>query len=96
MSILGYILLFYIGFYFYRLAENHSKHKWLYAFLGVVFFFLGLFTYVLYVRIFKVDEINGFDIAMITMKSVLIGVLSSFIMFHLLDFIWKKNKINKN
>ncbi|CAM1368000.1 conserved membrane protein of unknown function [Tenacibaculum soleae] len=92
MSVFGYILLFYVGFYFYRLAENYNRNKWLYAFLGLVFFFIGCFGYVMYVRFFEMDEIQGFDIAMISIKSVGMGILFSFVMFHFIDFIWKKNK----
>ena len=94
MSALGYILLFYIGFYFYRLAENHNKNKWLYGLLGVVLFFISLFVSVLLERFFRGDEINEFDIAIISVKSIFIGTLVVFIVFQILDSLWERKKNN--
>ena len=96
MKILGYILIFYIGFYFYRLAENHQKKKWLFGIVGIATYFSGILIYPLYVRFFYVDEIDEFDISAISLKSSLIGLLFVFFLFQLLSLIWsRKKKTNK-
>ena len=65
MKALGYILIFYIGFYFYRLAENHSKNKWLFAILGVAAYFFGIIVYPLYLKFFNSEDIEDFDLSSI-------------------------------
>jgi len=95
MTILGYILLFYVGFYYYRLAENHKRNKWLYGFLGIVLFILGTIFYPLFLRFFLQTEINEFDLTLISFKSIFIGIFTVFFCFHFLDFVWKRNdKLN--
>ena len=96
MSAVGYIILFYVGFYFYRLAENHKRNKWLFGFIGIATYFFGILVYPLYVRFFYDDEINEFDISAISLKSSLIGLLFVFFLFQLFSLIWsRKKKTNK-
>ena len=92
MKALGYIFLFYIGFYFYRLAENHNKNKWLFAVIGIVVYFVGVIGYPLYLRIINFEEIRGFDITSISLKSFLIGLICVFFLFQVLNFIWNMKK----
>lgn len=96
MNALGYIFLFYVGFYFYRLAENHNKNKWVFAIIGVATYFLGTILYPLYLRIFNSEIIEDFDISSISLKSFLIGFLFVFLLFQILSFVWnRKKKIDK-
>lgn len=96
MKALSYIFLFYVGFYFYRLAENHEKNKWLFALIGIATYFLSLIIYPLYLRFFIGDEIEDFDITSISLKSFLIGLIIVFLLFQLLSIIWsRKKKVNK-
>jgi cellobiose-specific phosphotransferase system component IIC len=91
MGVFGYIILFYIGFYFFRLAENYGRNKWLYGFLGIFFFVSGFVSYIIYKRIFEAEEFDSNDIAFISLKSIFSGLLFSFVLFHVINFIWKKN-----
>lgn len=96
MNAIGYIILFYVGFYFYRLAENHKRNKWLFGFIGIAAYFFGIFIYPLYVRLFYSSEIYEFDVSVITLKSSLIGLLFVFFLFQLFSIIWsRKKKTNK-
>ncbi|QTE23631.1 hypothetical protein [Polaribacter cellanae] len=96
MKILGYIFIFYVGFYFYRLAENHNKNKWLFGFLGVAIYFSGLLIYPLYVRFFYVEEINETSLIFISFKSFVIGFVFILVSFQLLSIFWsRKKKIDK-
>lgn len=36
---LGLILIFFVGKYFYKLAQDYYKHRWLYAILGIVVYY---------------------------------------------------------
>lgn len=95
MSALGYILLFYIGFYFYRLAENYNKNKWFYCFLGIIFYLLVIFIYAFFLKLFYIEEINDFTFVTVAFKSFLIGSISVFFLFHLLNFKWSRKKTNR-
>ena len=91
MNIILCIILFYIGFYYYRLAENYKKRRLLYALLGVFFSIFGFFTNVIYFRLFKMNEYNEFDIANLSIRSIFMGILFAFVLFHFINFIWKKS-----
>ncbi len=96
MKALGYVFLFYVGFYFYRLAENHNKNKWLFAIIGISTYFFGVIVYPLYLRFFNSEDIEGFDISSISLKSFLVGFLFIFLLFQILNLVWnRKKKINK-
>lgn len=92
MSILGYILLFYIGFYYYRLAENHNKNKWLYVILGVILYFIGLIGYTFFVKFLTNKKYDELDIVMVSIKAVFTGVLVVFIVFQILDTVWERKR----
>lgn len=96
MKILGYIFIFYIGFYFYRLAENHNKNKWFFGIIGIVAYTVGSSIYVIYTKFFLEQDINEFNILSFSFRSFSIGLLSVFTLFHILSFIWSKKKIIKN
>jgi hypothetical protein len=93
MKMLGYIFIFYTGFYFYRLAENHKKNKWLFGIVGIASYIFGNAMYVLYANFFLEQDINEFNILSVSFKSFSSGVLSIFILFHLLNFIWSRKKV---
>ncbi|MBU3010003.1 hypothetical protein KO506_01135 [Polaribacter vadi] len=96
IKLLSYIFLFYVGFYFYRLAENHNKYKWLCGFLGIISFFFGSILYLLYVRFFTETTINEFEITNLSFKSSIAGFVFTVILFKTLNFIWSKKKKLKN
>ena len=96
MQILGYIILFYVGFYFYRLAENNNKNKWVFAIIGILTYLFEITVYPLYLRVFNSEDIEAFEISSISLKSFLIGLISVFLLFQTLSLIWsRKKKVNK-
>ena len=40
---LGILLIYFIGRYLYKLAEEFNKNRWLFAILGVVIYYVGTF-----------------------------------------------------
>jgi hypothetical protein len=95
LTALSYIFIFYIGFYFYRLAENHKRNKWLFGIVGIVTYLTGLISYPLIIRVFYSEESYNFDLIFISLKSFLIGLLSVFFLFQLLSFIWSRKKVSQ-
>jgi hypothetical protein len=96
MEYLGYIFIFYIGFYFYRLAENHKKNKWLFGFLGIINFIIGYFSYLLFCRFFNSIEFNKENISSIGLKGFIAGVIFSILIFQILSFIWSRKEKKYN
>lgn len=90
MKALSYIFLFYVGFYFYRLAEIHKRNKWLFGLLGIVVYFASTVLYLLYLRFFLEENLEELDMIKVTFKSFLIGLTSVVIVFQILSFIWSR------
>ena len=96
MQIIGCIFLFYLGFYFYRLAENHKKNRWAFAILGLVTFFFGYLMYILYYRIFIFEGVDNFTYSEISFKSFVSGFVLSFVVFQISNFIWNRKSRKNN
>jgi len=96
MQALGYVFLCYVGFYFFRLAENHNKNKWVFSLVGLATFFIGYFMYVLYFRVFILEEFSEFSLVEIGYKAFLTGIFITFLLFRLLSFVWDRKKLQNN
>lgn len=92
MKALGYIFLFYVGFYFYRLAEIHQKNKWVYGFLGIVLFIIGCLSYVLYCRFLSTEAVLVENLLSIGLKAFLSGVILVVLIFKILGYVWNRKK----
>lgn len=95
-ELLAYIFIFYVGFYFYRLGENHKKMKWLCGLLGIASYFLAQVLYLLYVRFFSGLDIDEFDISNLSFKSFLVGFIFVVILFNILNIVWSRQSKSKN
>ena len=91
---LGLLLIYFIGKYFYELAQDFYKHRWLYAILGIVFHYasgavfgviLGVFDLLLELNI-NWDETFG-----INLLSIPIGLLGCYGFYIILKKRWQKN-----
>ncbi|MEO6346700.1 MAG: hypothetical protein ABIO60_02215 [Aquaticitalea sp.] len=54
---LAFVFLYFIGKYFYKLAEKFNKNKWLFAIFGVIVYYVG--TFIGGVVVALVDEFAG-------------------------------------
>jgi glycopeptide antibiotics resistance protein len=43
INMFGVLFLYFIGKYFFKLAEDNNQNKWLYAILSIVIFYVGSF-----------------------------------------------------
>ncbi|MEP7253650.1 MAG: hypothetical protein ABI683_14760, partial [Ginsengibacter sp.] len=69
---LGLALLYFIGKYYYNLADQHAKNKWGYAILGIAAYYAGVFLFGMILGVIldlgttsSVDDMNPFVLALI-------------------------------
>lgn len=93
---LGLLLLYWIGKYFYKLAEEYNKSEWGFAILGVVVYYLGIvimsFTSGIIIGIFYPDFFETFNETLFGLFMVPFGILSCYLLYILLEKSWKKTK----
>lgn len=93
---LGIILLFVMGKYFYKLAEKYEKSKWGYAILGIVTYYGVFFVAgIIYTLIFFMnnplaseDDLSDWSITLICLP---IGLGGAYLLYYLLEKNWRKN-----
>ena len=91
---LGIVLIYFIGRYFYRLAEEFNQNKWLYAILGVITYYVGTFVGGIVLALF--DELFGFGINWennftLGLIALPFGIASVYLLYILLQRKWKKS-----
>lgn len=91
---LGLVLIYWIGKYFYKLADEFDKSKWGFAILGVVVYYSGALILggvtLGIIEVFSegfIDSSNNFFLSLIAMP---FGILSCYILYNLLNKKWKK------
>lgn len=97
---LGLVLLYWIGKYFYKLAEEYNKSKWGFAILGVIVYYGGILVFSFAVGIMaEIISPGFFDTFNETLFGFLMlpfGILSCYILYKYLEKNWEKNKPNIN
>ncbi len=94
---LGLILIYFVGKAFYALAEKHGKQKWLYAILGVLSYYFGIFS--AGIALGAVEALNP-DIMLpdndlvLSLMTLPVGVLFCWGFYRLLKYNWEKSKHN--
>jgi amino acid permease len=95
---LGLILLYWIGKYFYKLAEEYDNHKWGYAILGIVIYYGGTFFFgiilVFVIEFFSPGFVDTIDDRVLGFMALPFGVLSCFMAYKYFEKTWKKNYQN--
>lgn len=95
---LGLLLLYWIGKYFYKLAEEYNKSKWGFAILGVFVYYIGIilfsfFTGIL-MELFSPGYIDSVNEILLGLLMIPFGILSCYLLYRYLENAWKKNVIN--
>jgi hypothetical protein len=92
---IGVLLLYWIGKYFYKLAEKYNKNKWGFAVLGIVVYYGGIIVFGISFAIIAEIVSPGFiDTANETALSLLslpFGALACYGLYKYLKKTWKKN-----
>ncbi|WP_291866277.1 hypothetical protein [Maribacter sp.] len=93
---LGLLLLYWIGKYFYKLAEEYNKSEWGYAVLGILVYYGGIFFFGLIAGI--IGEIvspgfsETFNETLFGFIMLPFGILSCYLLYKYLEKTWKKNR----
>ena len=94
----GLILLYFIGKYFYDLAIKHNKHKWGYAILGVVVNYAGAIVLgaVLFIilELGEWADIDSIDETSAGLMAMPFGLLTCWAIYALLKRNWSKRSAN--
>ena len=95
---LGLLLIYWIGRYFYNLAIEHNRNKWFAAIGGVVAYYAGTFIagiiialVMQYVLLESFDDLS--DIA-INFMALPVGLLTCYITYVILKRYWSKKDEN--
>ncbi|MBP1838883.1 hypothetical protein [Formosa algae] len=95
---LGLVFLYWIGKYFYKLAEKYNKSKWGFAILGVVVYYAGIilfsFSIALILEILAPGYISDINESLLGIVMLPFGILSCYGLYKYLEKTWKKNQPN--
>lgn len=93
---LGILLIYWIGKYYYKLAEEFQKSKWGYAILGIaIYYFATFFFGIIAVIIAEFMDPGFIDRVNETLLGILMipfAALSTFLLYKYLAKTWKKNR----
>ena len=90
---LGILLLYWIGKYYYKLAEAHGKSKWGYAILGIVAYYasavvsgflMGIFIELIWPG--AVDTINEFLFGLMLLP---FGIAGTYLLYYYFKRSWE-------
>ncbi|MBT8252995.1 MAG: hypothetical protein HKN00_12070 [Flavobacteriaceae bacterium] len=89
---LGLLVIFFIGKYFYELAQKYNKNKWLYAILGIVVYYAA--GAVLGVTLGLADIVFGLNIDWdnsigLNLLGLPAGIVADYGFFYFLRKKWK-------
>lgn len=99
---LSVILLYWIGKYFYKLAEEYDKSQWSYAILGIAVFYAGAIIVggiiMFIIEIFSPGFVDSYSENILGLMMMPFGALSCYLFYNLLEKKWKKNdpRLNNN
>ncbi|MCB0439438.1 MAG: hypothetical protein KDD20_11930 [Mangrovimonas sp.] len=93
---LGLLLIYFIGKYFYDLAAEFEKNKWLYAILGVVMYYVGTFIGGLILGVLDALMELGIDWdnnLLLGLLGLPFGIAASYLFYYLLKKSWSKSVV---
>jgi hypothetical protein len=92
---LGLLLVYFIGKYYYQLAFQHNRNAWGYAILGVIVYygttFLSGFLFAFAYMEMGNDSIDSGTELLLTVLSIPIGILGAYILYKGLEKSWKNS-----
>ena len=92
---LGLLLLYWIGKYFYKLAEKFEKSKWVFTILGIAIYYVGTFIFaaifIIVGELYSPGFVDDFNETLLSFISLPFGLLSCFILYKYLKKKWEKS-----
>lgn len=91
---LGLVFLYWIGKYYYRLAEEFEKKEWLYAILGIVSYYGGVFVFgiilTIVMELINPGYIDGANETTLSIIALPFGATGCYFYYKHLQKKWKK------
>lgn len=95
---IGLVLIYFLGKYFYDLAKKHNKSEWGFAILGVIVYYIGTFIGGLIISLAivlingDIDSTNSFFLGLLALP---FGVLTAYLLYKLLEKKWGNSTIEQ-
>jgi hypothetical protein len=97
---LALALLYWIGKYFYKLAEKYNKSKWGFTILGIASYYGGIIVFGISFGIIAEIEspgfIDAFNETALSVLSLPFGALTCYGFYKYLEKIWEKEDPRNN
>lgn len=93
---LGILLIYWIGKYFYQLADKNDQNKWLFAILGIGIYYITQIVFgviLAFLNEFGVTEID-LDSFALNLLGIPLGLLGCYIFYILLEKFWEKDVVD--
>ena len=89
----GLLLLYWIGKYYYKLAEKYNRNKWLFVILGIAVYYLGIIIMSIAATI-SPGYIDTSNEALFSIFMVPFEALSCYLMYNSLKNNWKGDELD--
>lgn len=94
---LGILFIYFIGKYYYTLAQQYDQNKWGYAIVGVVIYYVTTFAFGVIVYfidiIFELNIDWDKDNKALGLLGIPVGILGCYIVYTLLKKKWENQKL---
>jgi len=91
---LGILLIYFVGRYFYRLAIEYNKRKWLWAIVGVGSWYAGILVFtivlLLYAELTGNYELYELEDRVLNLIGIPFSLATSILFYMLLRHLWSK------
>ena len=91
---LGLVLIFFVGKYFYDLAGRYDKSEWGFAVLGVIVYYAGTFLVGIIIGILGefgvVDQIEEIPTMVLSVLAIPAGMLTAYLTYRYLENRWDR------
>lgn len=90
---LGLILLYWIGKYYYKLAEAYNRSRWGFAVLGIITYYFGIILFGMIIgviiEIISPGYVENMDDLVLNLIILPFGILSTYSLYKLIENRWK-------
>ncbi len=97
---LGIIFLYWVGKYYFKLAEKYNKSKWGFAILGIAAYYSGILfaslTIGILLGLYAPELIDGINDTLFGIMMLPFGFLMTFGLYKFLKMTWEKNESPQN
>ncbi|HMS70411.1 MAG TPA: hypothetical protein PKD18_19830 [Saprospiraceae bacterium] len=99
-DMLGIVLMYLVGREYYKLAILNQKNAWLYAIVGVVSYYVGVFLggilVVILYHFISEEAVEEMSELKLEIMAIPFGVLSCYLFYRFLKFTWSKKYAKKD